>query len=159
MVIENLYPIYDAIFAPLSPFPYHVSVLIISAFLTVIVLGINMLMVNKNVAKQIKTKMEEIKENLNQAQKKGDKEHANRLMNEMLKTNGEYMKHTFKALIVSMLVISLILPWVGQKYQGLSVAALPFDLPMIGHSLEWIYWYILVSLTFGWIANKLTGAS
>ena len=158
-MLEQLYPIFDAVFSPITTFPYYVSVLIISVILTLTVLGINRLLINKNIAKEIKTKMEEIKENLNKAQKLGDKENANKLVNEMMKTNNEYMKHSFKALIVSMLVISLILPWVGQKYKGLAVATLPFNLPFIGHSLEWLWWYVLVSITLGWIANKLFGVS
>ncbi len=159
MVIEPLYPVFDALFSPITIFPYYVSVLIISTMLTLIVLGINRLLVNKKVAKEIKTKMEEIKENLNKAQKSGDKEGANRLIDEMMKTNNQYMKHTFKALIVSMVVISLFLPWVGDKYKGLTVALLPFNLPFVGTSMEWLYWYIIVSITLGWIANKLLGAA
>jgi uncharacterized membrane protein (DUF106 family) len=120
---------------------------------------INRLLVNKNLVKEIKTKMEEIKENLNQAQKLGNKEHANKLIDEMMRTNNQYMKLTFKALIVSMIVISLFLPWVGEKYKGLTVALLPFNLPFVGASMEWLYWYIIVSITLGWIANKLLGAS
>ena len=159
MVIEPLYPVFDALFSPITIFPYYVSVLIISALLTFAVLLINRLLVNKNVVKEIKTKMEGIKENLNQAQKLGNKEHANKLIDEMMRTNNQYMKHTFKALIVSMIVISLFLPWVGEKYKGLTVALLPFNLPFVGASMEWLYWYILVSITLGWIANKLLGAA
>ena len=159
MVLESLYPVFEAIFSPVTAFPYYISVLIISATLTLMVLGINRLLINKNIVKGIKTKMEEIKENLNQAQKLGDKENANKLVNEMMKTNNESMKHTFKALIVSMVVISLILPWVGQKYKGLAVATLPFNLPFVGYSLDWLWWYVLVSITLGWIANKFFGVS
>ena len=159
MVIEPLYPAFDAIFSPLTALPYYESVLIISAALTLLVLGINRLLINKDVAREIKNRMAEIKEKLNHAQKLGDKENANKLMNEMMKTNTEYMKHTFRALIVSMVVISLVLPWVGQKYKGLAVATLPFNLPIVGASLDWIWWYVLVSLTLGWLANKLLGVS
>ncbi|MBI4010310.1 MAG: DUF106 domain-containing protein [Candidatus Aenigmarchaeota archaeon] len=159
MVFEQLYPIFDMIFSPLTILPHYVSVLILSSMLTMLVLSINRLLVNKDVAKSIRTKMEEIKENLNQAQKLGDKENVNKLINEMMKTNNEYMKHTLKALVVSMLVISLILPWVGEKYKGLTVASLPFNLPFVGHSFDWLLWYFLVSLTLGWIANKMFGVS
>ena len=159
MVFESLYPLFDAIFSPITGLPYHVSILLISMMLTLIVLGLNRLLVKQHIVKQIKTKMEEIKENLNRAQKEGNKETVNSLVSEMMKTNNQYMKHTFRSLIVSMVVVSLFLPWVGAKYQGLAVAALPFNLPFVGSSLEWLYWYILVSLAAGIILNKLLGVT
>ena len=66
----------------------------------------------------------------------------------------------FWCLIVSMIVIAIFLPWVQSKYEGFAaVASLPFNLPFVGSSLNWLYWYILVSLTIGWIVNKLFGAT
>lgn len=159
MVVEPLYPMFDMIFLPITGLPHYVSILIISTMLTLIVLSLNKLLVKKHIVKEIKTKMEEIKENLNKAQKEGNKETVNKLVNEMMKTNNEYMKHTFRSLIVSMVVVSLFLPWVGAKYQGLTVATLPFTLPFVGNSLEWLYWYILVSITAGLVLNRLFGVT
>lgn len=159
MVFESLYPLFDAIFSPITGLPYHVSVLLISMMLTLVVLGLNRILVKQHIINQIKTKMQEIKENLNRAQKEGNKETVNNLVSEMMKTNNEYMKHTFRSLIVSMIVVSMFLPWVGAKYQGLTVASLPFTLPFVGSSLEWLYWYILVSITAGFILNKLLGVT
>jgi len=159
MVFETLYPAFDLIFSPITIFPTYASVLIISAILTLIVLSLNRLLVNKNIMKEIRTRMEELKENLTQAQKEGNKETANKLIDDLMKTNSQYMRHTFKGLIVSMIVISLILPWVGQKFKGLTVATLPFNLPVVGYTMDWLVWYFIVSLTIGWIANKLLGVS
>ena len=159
MVVEPLYPILDMIFSPITGLPYYASILLISTTLTLLILGLNKIFVNNKLVKEIRTKMEGIKESLTQAQKQGNKENINKLIDEMMKTNNEYMKHTFKALIISMVVISLILPWVSQKYKGLTVAALPFNLPVVGHTLEWLYWYVLVSFTIGWVLNKLFGVS
>lgn len=159
MVVEALYPVFDAVFSPIIGFPSHIAVLAISAFLTGIILVSNRLVVNKKILDEIKLRMEQIKENLNEAQKRGDKEGANKLGNEMLKTSNEYMRHTFKTLIVSLVVASLFLPWLGAKYQGLAVVSLPFSLPFVGYSLEWLGWYVLVSITLAWIANKLLGVS
>ena len=162
MVIDQIsagiYAAVDAVFAPLAAFPTYVSIIFIALSLTAVILVLNRLLIKQNIVKGIKVKMEEIKENLNKAQKEGNKEIVDNLMGEMLKTNNEYMRHTLKALVVSTLVALLIFPWVSQKYQGLAVATLPFSMPLVGTVLDGIGWYILVSLTLGWVLNKLFGA-
>ena len=157
-MVDPIYAMVDAIFAPLAAFPTYVSIIIVAASLTGVILILNRLLIKQNIVKEIRTKMEEIKENLNRAQKEGNKEIVDNLIKEMMKTNNEYMKHTFKAMIVSMAVALLVLPWVSQKYHGLAVATLPFSMPLVGTVLDGIGWYILVSLTLGWIFNKLSGA-
>ena len=61
--------------------------------------------------------------------------------------------------MVSMVVVLAILPWVANRYEGLAVAAVPFEIPLLGSSLTWIYWYILVSITVSWISNRFFGAT
>jgi ABC-type lipoprotein export system ATPase subunit len=46
MVIEPLYPLYDMIFSPVVLLPNYAAVLILSAVLTVIILGLNRVLVN-----------------------------------------------------------------------------------------------------------------
>jgi len=106
----------------------------------------------------LKRNMEEIKENLTEAQKEGNKENVNKFLSELMKVNNQYLRHSFKTLIISLLIVSLFLPWLAQKYQGLTVATLPFNLPFIGSGLNWLYWYIFVSLAVGWLIRKLLGA-
>ena len=157
-MFEQLIVIFDIIFGPLSVFKPHISLLIVSSILTVIVLLLGKLAVNKNLLKEIKTKMEEIKENLAKAQKENNTEQINNFLAEMMKLNGQFMKQNFKSMIISLVVISLFLPWLGAKYGGASVAALPVNIPFIGSSLSWMYWYILVSLAVGWVIRKLIEA-
>lgn len=102
--------------------------------------------------------MEDIRESLTQAQKDGNKEEVSKFLAEMMKMNSQYMKQTFKALIISMIVLALFLPWLTHTYGGSVVAALPFSLPLIGSNLTWIYWYILVSVSIGWVVRKLLEA-
>jgi uncharacterized membrane protein (DUF106 family) len=101
--------------------------------------------------------MQEIRENLNNAQKMGDKENTNKYLAEMMSMNNTYMKQTFKAMIVSLVVLGLFLPWLRYRYEGMAVAALPFALPFIGSSLSWLYWYILVSFSIGWVLGRFLG--
>jgi len=147
----------NIIFSPLSAFSPVVSLLIVSAFLTVLVLGLNRIVTNRKLIKEIKDKMQEIRENLNNAQKMGDKENTNKYLAEMMSMNNTYMKQTFKAMIVSLVVLGLFLPWLRYRYEGMAVATLPFALPFIGSSLSWLYWYILVSFSIGWVLGRFLG--
>lgn len=157
MVYQQVISALDVILSPLTVFPYHISVLLISVLLTVLILCLNRVFINKDLMKQIKSRMEELRENLTQAQKEGNKENINKYMSEMMKTNSEYMRHSFKVLVISMIVVLIFLPWIKYRYEGLAVATLPFNLPFVGSSLNWLYWYILVSFAVGWIINKLFG--
>jgi len=152
-------PIIEAVgfvFSPVTIFSPYIAILIMSVFLTLSIMGLNRLVTNRKLMKELKEKMGKIKENLKQVQKEGDKEKANQLLNEMMKTNGQYMKQTFKALVVSMLVIFLILPWLRAEYAEVSIS-MPFTLPIIGSGIGWLGWYILVSFSVGWVAQKLLG--
>jgi uncharacterized membrane protein (DUF106 family) len=147
----------DVVFSPLSALSPIASLLIISVFLTVLVLGLNRVVTNRKLIKEIKDKMQEIRENLNNAQKIGDKENINKHLAEMMKMNNTYMKQTFKAMIASLVVLGLFLPWLRYRYDGAAVASLPFTLPFIGNSLSWLYWYILVSFSIGWVLGRFLG--
>lgn len=161
-MLEQLINVFNILFSPLMIFKPHISLLIVSAFITVLVIFINRIFVNQKLMKEIKQKMENIREQLTRAQKEGNTEEANKFLSEMMKTNSEMMKHTFKGMIVSLVILSLFLPWIKQTYdvtyKGIVIAKLPFTLPFVGSSLDWLIWYILVSLTIGWVFRKLIGA-
>ena len=153
LVVKTL----DTVFAPIAIFQPIISLLIFSTMITIIIIFLNRLTVNRKLVRELKDKMEEIRENLTRAQKEGNREDVNKFLNELMKINGQYMKYTMRTLIVSMAVIMLFLPWLNFKYGGTAVAILPFSVPILGSSLTWIFWYALVSLTVGWIIKKLLG--
>lgn len=148
---------FDFIFAPITAMSPIASLFIISVALTAIILAINRALVDKDIVKHLKDRMEEIREELTKAQKSGDNEAANKALNELLGVNSAYMKQTFKVLIASLVIITIFLPWLRYEYSGAVVATLPFNLPMVGTKLNWILWYVLVSFTIGWIVRKLLG--
>lgn len=147
----------NPVFAPLLAFPAYIALLIFSMILTAIIFGINKLMINRKLAKEIKTKLTEVRENLTKAQKEGRKEDANKFLSEYMSINSQYMRQMFKVMIVSFVVIILFFPWAADKFSGMSVAALPFALPIMGTSAHWIFWYILVSITTSWLLRKFVG--
>jgi uncharacterized membrane protein (DUF106 family) len=157
MVFEQITGMVSLILSPLSSFVPVLAVAIFSALLTLLIFGLNRVVTNRKMLKELKEKMENIRESLTQAQKEGNKENIEKFLNEMMKTNSEYMRHSFKALIVSTIILVIFLPWLNAKYSGSVVAYLPFSLPLVGSSLTAIYWYILVAFAVGWVVNKLFG--
>ena len=145
------------VFGPLNIFPPIISVLALSSFLTILVIVITKLIVNTKLLREIKDEMEKVREELTKAQKSGDKELANTHLQKMMEVNSRYMQHSFKAVIVSIVVLGLFLPYLNFKYQGLMVAKLPFDVPFIGTTMSWLVWYVLVSFTIGWVVRKMAG--
>jgi len=154
-MFEWLIAAFEVIFSPLAVFKPLLSLLIVSAVLTLILTLLNRFLVDRKVMKEVKKRMEEIRENLTKAQREGNKEEVSKFLAEMNSLLAKNMKQTFKVLIISLVVISLFLPWLKYKYEGLTVATLPFSLPLIGSSLSWVFWYVLVSFAIGWVIRKL----
>jgi uncharacterized membrane protein (DUF106 family) len=71
--------------------------------------------------------------------------------------NSAYMKHMYKTLMVSIVALIIFFPWIRMKYGGMAVASLPFNAPFVGSSLDWLFWYLLVSFTIGWVTRKVFG--
>lgn len=145
------------ILSPLSIFKPHISLLIVSATLTLVALAISKFFTNRQLIKEIKDRMEMIREDLTKAQKEGNTEHANKCLNEIMKANTEYLRHNFKGMIASIVVVIPFFYLLKVKYSGMVVATLPFTVPVVGSSLSWIGWYILVSFAIGWTVGKLLG--
>ncbi len=144
-------------FSPLAGLNPAISLFVVVSFITVLIILLNRKFTNTEAMKEIKDKMKGIREQLDMAQKQGDKETANKLLGQIMEMNSEFMRHSYKSLFISLIVITLFLPWIKQEYSGMAVANLPFKAPFVGSSLNWIGWYILVSFTIGWIVRKLFG--
>jgi len=147
----------DAALAPLMQFGPMVSLFAVSAVITVGITLLGRLLTNNKAVKELRTKMQELREQMTAAQKTGDKGAVNRLLEQTMLMNNEFMKHSYKSLFVSLLVISIFLPWLRHSYEGLAIASLPFALPFVGTGLNWVVWYILVSFTIGWVVRKMFG--
>ena len=104
----------DATFAPLMPMGPMVSLFVISAAITIAVLLLGRLLTNNKAVKELRLKMQELREQMTTAQKAGDTTTANKLLEQTLQMNNEFMKHSYKSLFVSLVVLYLFLPWLNQ---------------------------------------------
>jgi uncharacterized membrane protein (DUF106 family) len=134
-----------------------ITIFLFSFVLTLLIAIINKFLVNRKVMKEVKTKMTEIRENLSKAQKSNDTEAVNKYMSEYMSINTQYMKQTFKSLLISIIVIMLFLPLLNLQYKGVTVLNLPFPLPIVGTKSGWFLWYFIVSLSTSIIFKKIIG--
>ena len=156
-MFEFLATYVDPIFSPLTSLPSIISLFLLASVVTVITLFINNFFMRRDFVRELKTRMEEIREEMIEFQKRGEIEKVNKLMNELTKINVEYIKHSVKAVAVSMLIVIFVLPWVQVKYQASPVGRFPAAVPYLGDELSWMVWYFIASLTVGWVVRKLMG--
>jgi uncharacterized membrane protein (DUF106 family) len=156
-MFEALALLLNLIFWPFTILPPVLAVFSLAFLLTVIVIAINMIFINKNAVNELKEKMNILREELIELQKQGNLEKAKEVLNEITKHNLNYMKHTLKALMISIVAIALILPWIQYTYKDMPVARLPMALPYVGSNLNWFLWYFIASLAIGWVIRKLMG--
>ena len=141
MVFDLLNPLavlVDPVFAPLLALKPHIGLFFFSLILTTIIYGLNKLMINRKVAKEIKDRLATVKENLTKAQKDGKKDEINKFLSEYMAINNQYLRQTFKVMIVTFVVVIVLFPWANTKFSGVTVASLPFPLPFIGTNMGWI---------------------
>lgn len=156
-MFEQLIPVLDFIFSPLMIFPPTISLFLLAFIVTALIILINKIFVRGNVLKELKARMEQMREELIRYQKDGNSEKANEILGQIAQTNLVYMKHTFKALFISLIIVILVFPWMQATYKDITVAELPLAVPFVGTSLNWFIWYFIASLAIGWVVRKLMG--
>ena len=156
MAFQQIILALDLLLNPITALPPYLALTLLSIMLTLTIFGLNKLFFRKNISNELKAKMEEIREKLATAQRLGNKEEIDKFFKEMMNLNKEFMKQNLKTLIISLSIISLIFPWLQFKYGTVGyIVKLPFELPILGSNLSWLYWYILISITIGWVINRL----
>lgn len=160
MVLDVLNPmaaIIAPIFDPLLALNPHIAIFIFSVILSAIIFFINKLIMGNKMGKELKNKLVAVKEDLMKAQKEGKKENVNKMLNEYMKINSQYLKQTLRVMLATIVVVAILFPWANVKFKGVTVAELPFSMPVIGNHMSWIVWYILVSFTGSLLLRKFIG--
>ena len=162
MVLDIFSNLVDPIFNPLLNLNHVVALLIFSGILTSIIYFINKIFVNQKELKKMRQDITEVREKLSQAQKDGNKDEINKLLNDMMTINNDYFKQTFKTLIVSMIVLLLLFPWANHTFGDQTVITHPFIsfislVPLLNLIPNWLVWYILSSITISWLLRKFIG--
>jgi len=137
---------------------------ILMIFLVGAAISIGMSLINWKVlgtekAKESKKRMQDVRANMLEAQKSGDTKKMNEHLAELMKINSEYMRLTFKPMIVSLILVILILPVIRGSYTGMVVGTVPNIIPnpIGGIKLDWFWWYFISTFIISLIAKKILG--
>ncbi len=110
MVIET---IFYSIFNPLLSYPDWLSILIFATLIIVVTNLIYKFSMDQKKVVEIKGKLKELQKKSKEA---SSNEEKMEYMNKMTKVNSSYMKMTMKPMLITLLVISLFLPWINANY-------------------------------------------
>jgi len=133
-------------------------VFLVGAFISIFMSIINWKVMDTEKAKEVKKRMQDIRAKMLETQKSGDTKKTNEYLAELMKINSEYMKFTFKPMIVSLVLVILILPVLKSSYTGKVVGIIPNVLPAVGGiKLDWFWWYFISTFVISLIAKKMLG--
>lgn len=140
----GFYEIMDLVFSPLMGLPNILIIICISVFVGLI----------STIAYKFLTDqplMKEYKEELKRSQKamkenKDNPEKMREWSNKSMKANMKYMSQTMKPMLVTIIPFIIIFRWLGHTFGDTVIIPLPFTLPLIGASFEWLGTYVIFSL-------------
>ncbi|MDI6826411.1 MAG: EMC3/TMCO1 family protein [Candidatus Aenigmarchaeota archaeon] len=120
-------------------------------------------LINKKVlgtekARETKKRMQDVRSEMLEAQKSGDKKRMNECLTELMKINSEYMRLSLKPMVISLILVIIILLFLRNTYTGMVVATIPNTLPVVGGiKLDWFWWYFISTLIVSMTVKKILG--
>jgi uncharacterized membrane protein (DUF106 family) len=133
--------------------PVSIEELLFSAIITFVITLIYKFLTNQSEMKQLKVNMKEKQAKIKELQKTNPQE-ANKMLNEVMALSSKQMRMNMKPMLLTLVVVSIALPWFGQAFPG-AVVKLPFTLPYFENDFGWLAWYIIVSIPLGILFRKL----
>ncbi len=155
-VTETVIAGMDIIFAPIISLTPLLSILVFAAILSVVSIVFSKLLMKKGYMKEMKMKQKELQKRMKDAQKEGDQKTVSKNMKEMMSMQGRYMKDNMKPMIATLGVGIVILLYMSNKFAEVSIT-LPFEIPLLGSSINWIWWYIIASVGISMGLRKAIG--
>jgi uncharacterized membrane protein (DUF106 family) len=147
--------ILDSFLFPLLLLKPALAIFIISSILSLISVAISVLTVNKEAVIKIKERMSSLQKEMKAAQKERNDKALTKIFEEAMKINFQMLKLKSKSMVIILFLTILIFPWLNYHFGGVSVAKLPFSIPIIGSNISWIWWYIFVSLTITYVIQRI----
>lgn len=129
---------------------------VISVLFPFLSMALDKILVDREKQKFLREEMGKKAKFIEYFQKVGKKKEMDRCLGEYMGINAEFMKNTFKPIVASLAIFLMAYFLLNAKYAGFEVA-LPVPFPLIGSSVDWIWWYFLISLTIGFVARKFVG--
>jgi len=139
----------DIVLAPLLSLSPLVSITVLSfAFSLIVLLYQRKIFSNKNV-KEVKRKLDEIREKIIKVQNKNQDE-MDKMLNEILRLNAKIMKENLKVTLLSLILGIVLISWISFHYSGYYIKV-PFP---YFNNMSLVYFYVIFSIIIGVIIGK-----
>jgi len=134
--------------------PGYAEMIIWASLLSLFMVILTKLLTDQNLMRSIKADMKEFNDRIKKAQKAGKTDEANKLTSQMLKMSSKQMQQSMKPMVVSFGVFIVAIWFFGTYYSEL-VVSVPVNLPFLGNSLNWFWWYFIVIFGTNFLFRKL----
>ena len=139
----------DIVLAPLLSLSPLVSITVLSfVFSLIVLLYQRKIFSNKNV-KEVKRKLDEIREKIIKVQNKNQDE-MDKMLNEILRLNAKIMKENLKVTLLSLILGIVLISWISFHYSGYYIKV-PFP---YFNNMSLVYFYVIFSIIIGVIIGK-----
>jgi uncharacterized membrane protein (DUF106 family) len=142
----------DFLFGGIFILPPILSILFFSILMSIITLILSKILINKDTVKEIKAKMNELKNEIKKAKKENNTKVVLNNLKEMINLQNMYLKENMKVFVISLVIGLIFIIYMSTKYANVSL-----NLPFLGININWIYWYIITSLIISIIIRKIVG--
>ncbi len=137
-----------------SDVPSIILILVASFIVSLISNIVMKLTMDHHKMRNIKERMEKLREKMKSENIKKNPEKYNDILSEQYSLLNEQMKASFKTMMIN-LVFLVPLFYYLKKSVGILSFALPFNLPFFGNEVSWIWIYIYYSILFSLVMKKL----
>jgi len=150
---ESYYSLLSSIFGPIISLQESLAIFILSVIVVFLITIIYRFTQDKEKLKSIREQQKEKQAKMKELQKTNPEE-ANKMASEMFKLNNEQLRANMKPLLLTFIIVFALLPWISSVFKG-PVVSLPVSLPFLGNEIDWLWWYLIISIPLNTIFRKL----
>lgn len=132
--------------------PNVLEILIVAVVLSLAMTFAYKFLTDQALMREMKAEIDRLKKKMKKH--RSDPEKMKAIQKKMMPLNMKYFKKSMKPTLITMLPFLLIFIGLRAVYGNVPVVPLPWDLPLIGQSLEWIGTYIIFSIVFTTVFRK-----
>jgi uncharacterized membrane protein (DUF106 family) len=136
-------------------YPGYIEVLLITAVMSLASVLISKYMGDQRAVKNLKQEMKSLNERVRKSQKSGDTKEVSRLSSELMKLSGKQFQLNMKPMMITMVLFLGVFWFVIRAFYSEIVVTAPLNIPFVGNSLGWFYWYLLIAIPTGLMFRKL----
>jgi uncharacterized membrane protein (DUF106 family) len=137
--------------------PNLLEIFFIATGLSIIMTYAYKFLTDQALMRELKSEIDKLKKKMKEHRK--DPEKLREVQKEMMPLNMKYFKKSMKPTLITLLPFLIIFFFLNQVYsvggELFPIVPLPFSLPIIGNSLEWIGTYIIFSLVLTTVFRKV----